>query len=141
MITTKLEIYLIGLLIVILGDVGFYVLGRWQESQHIQAKQNAADVTELHSILVEATQMRDNDERARQATDAYISRINEGLTDVASKFAKLPSVVVDSRGCADVSPNWSLRFNATADLPAGSALNGSGVDPAGLQPAPVPPTR
>ena len=138
---TRLEIYLIALLVVILGDAGFYVLGRWQESQHVASKQNAADVQELHSILSDAIAVRDKDSLARQATDAYMARVKEGLTDVASEFARLPSVVVDTRGCADIAPAWGMRWNATADLPAGSAVSGGGDDPAGLHDASVPPAR
>ena len=140
-VMTRLEIYLVALVIIILGDAAFYVLGRWQESQHVAAKQNAADVQELHSILSDAIVLRDKDSLARQATDAYMARVNKGLTDVASKFAKLPSVVVDTRGCADIAPAWGMRWNATADLPAGSAVSGGGDDPAGLHAASVPAAR
>jgi len=81
-------------------------------------------------MFSDAIALRDRDSLARQATDAYMARVNEGLTDVASKFAKLPSVVVDTRGCTDIAPAWDMRWNATADLPAESAVSGVGDNPA-----------
>lgn len=119
---TKLEIYGAILAIVLLGDLGFYFLGRYQEDKANRADQALADQKATREILDRAITLRGLDDKGADATDLLIAGINQRLTDVNSKFAKLPNVVVDARGCPQLGDNFGLRWNAAADLSAGSAV-------------------
>lgn len=138
---TKLEIYCVVGLMIVFGNAGFYALGRWHGEKQVYLEQAKADQAETRKILDRAIDIRNSDDQGRSITNEFIHRVTQGLSDVNTKFAKLPNVVVDSRGCSDFSPAFSLRYNAVSDLLSGHAIDPAGDIAHGVPADGLPPSR
>ena len=137
---SRLEIYAIVLVVLALGFVGAYFKGRLDEKAAITQKTNADNTLAMQRWVDVAQQRTQADDLARSQTLALIDTVNLGMEDVNTKFAKVPTVVVDARGCERLTASARLRWNAVellsagpADEPAGSAA--PGAVPAGDVPA------
>lgn len=141
----KLEIYAIaigaGLLLLALGTLGGYFKGRLDEKVAITQKQLADNAQAMQRYEVVSQNRADADDAARQRTIAFIVAVDQGLANVNAKFSKLPSVVLDARGCERLTPASALRWNATELLPSGPAPNAAGSAPEAVSAAAVPTTR
>jgi hypothetical protein len=127
-VISRPEIYGIGLVILLLGFVGAYFKGRLDEKAAIVRQINADNTVAMQKWVNTAEQRSQADDLARQRTQILLDTIDRGITNVNTKFAKLPTVVVDARGCERLTPNARLRWNAVellssgpADPPAGGA--------------------
>ncbi len=132
----KLEIYAIaisaGLLLLVLGTAGGYLKGRLDEKSALVERQLADNAKAMQDAATAAQTRAAADDQARQKALEFAAQIDVRIADVNTRFSKLPSVVVDSRGCERLTPNAGMRWNATELLPTGPAAN-----PAGGAPGPV----
>lgn len=134
---SKLEIYGIVLAVLLLGFVGAYWKGRLDEKAAITTKQLADNAAALQKAADAGAERATADDTARQKAVDFIATVDQGIASVNAKFAKLPTVVVDARGCERLSPNAGMRWNAVELLPTGSTANPAGNAPAGVPAVPV----
>lgn len=134
LLLTKLEMYAIVAVLLIAVIVGAYFKGRNDEKDTFASKQLIANAKVLQDSLDSAHARMEEDDKARQTTEEFIARTRQGLSDVNTKFAKLPNVVVDTRGCSQLGDNFRMRWAAAAGVSAGPTLDTSGV-PSAVVPA------
>ena len=120
---TRLEIYGIALLVLILALFGSYEKGRMVERAAIQKTQEAANAKALQDELLAAQQRTAADNAARDAANQFITHVNGELDALQHKYGSLPNIVVDAHGCPGLSPNFGLRWDAAASMSAGSTDN------------------
>jgi hypothetical protein len=137
---TKLEIYGIALLVLVLALGGSYFKGRHDEFRATATEQLAANAKALEAAATAQAARADADDKARRKANDFIDQIDQGIASVKAKFAQLPSVVVDAHGCPQLTDAARLRWDAIELLPAGptadAAGNPSAALPAGQVPAP-----
>jgi hypothetical protein len=138
-VINKLEIYGIVLIVLALGFVGAYFKGRLDEKAAITQKQLADNAQKMTAYEGTLESRANADDAARQKALAFIAQVDQGLANVKSQFSKLPSVVVDARGCERLSPISGMRWNAVELLPAGPVANTAGSTPEAVPAAPVSP--
>lgn len=136
---SRLEIYGIALLVLALALAGSYAKGRLDEKSEITQKQLADNAQAMQRYQDVAKDRADDDDKARQRMLAFIATIDQGLDNVSAKFSKLPSVVVDARGCERITPAAALRWNAVELLPAGSTDQPTRKPPDPLPASQMPP--
>lgn len=136
----KFEIYGIVLAILLLGFVGAYFKGRLDEKTAITTRQLADNAQALQKAADGAAARAIADDTARQKAVDFIATVDQGITNVNAKFAKVPTVVVDARGCERLTPASSMRWNAVELLPAGPTPDTTGGAPASVPAAAVPPS-
>jgi len=139
-VINKLEIYGIALVVAILCACAAYIKGRFDEKAAIVRKTNADNTVAMQRWVETAQQRSQADDLARQRTQDFINTVTQGIDHVNAKFARLPTVVVDARGCERLTTAARMRWNAVellsagqADAPAGSAA--PDAVPAGSVPA------
>lgn len=140
-VISKLEIYGIVFAVLMLGFVGAYFKGRLDEKAAITTKQLADNASALQKAADAAAARTTADDAARQKAVDFIATVDQGITNVNAKFAKVPTVVVDARGCERLTPASSMRWNAIELLPAGPVANPAGSAPSSVPAASVPAPR
>ncbi len=135
---TKLEIYGVLLLVLGLALGGSYAKGRYDEAGSIHKSELAADAQALDKANAALQARAAADDAARGRTLDFLNAVNGGLQRVQDQFGKLPQVVVDAHGCADLSGNFGLRWNAAAWSLPGAPRPGAGDAHAGLPADPLP---
>lgn len=123
MITAKLEAYGIALVVMILCCVGAYFKGRLDVERSITTQQQAANARALQSAADAATARAGADDQARQRAADFIKTVDQGLEAVRAKFANLPTVVVDGRGCPQLTDAARDRWNAVELIPSQEAAD------------------
>lgn len=126
---TKLEIYGIALVGLLLVFFGAYLKGRHDEATEIHQRQLAADATELQKQLKIGQDRADEDAKARDMMSAFINVLNGKIQNVQKQFASIPQVVIDASGCPAISDAARLRWNAVTGMPTGSADDGAAGQP------------
>lgn len=135
---TRLEIWGIGLLILALALGGAYFKGRHDEYHTVVNEQLAANEKALTAAAAAATARAAADDTARQKATDFIASVDQGISHVNAQFASLPPVVVDARGCPQLTPAAGMRWNAIELLPAGPTPDATGSAPATVPASPVP---
>lgn len=138
LLLTKLEMYGIVAVLLVAAILGAYFKGRNDEKDTFASKQLIANAKVLQDSLDSARARMEEDDKARQTTEEFIARTRQGLSDVNTKFSKLPNVVVDARGCPQLGDNFRLRWDTTSGVSTGPALDTPGVPIATLPVAKVP---
>lgn len=134
---SKLEIYAIVLAVLALGFVGAYFKGRLDEKAAITTKQLADNAIVLQKAADAAGARAIADDAARQKAVDFIATVDQGISNVNAKFSKLPTVVVDARGCERLTPNAGMRWNAVELLPSGPTADTTGSAPESMPAAPL----
>ncbi len=141
----KLEIYAIAigaaLLLTLLSATGAYFKGRFDEKAAITQKQLADNAQKMTGYQDTLEKRAAADDTARDKALAFVADIDKRMDGINAKFAKLPNVVVDARGCERLTDTARLRWNSIELLPAGPTDQPAGIPPDALQPAPMPPAR
>lgn len=132
----RLEIYAIILAVFGLSLTAAYFKGRFDMQKAITTKQLADNAAALQKANDELTKRAEADDKARKLTEDFIDRVTSGLGAVNAKFAKLPNVVMDAHGCADLNDNFRLRWNSGAGV-LGASGQGAGEPGAAVRGAVV----
>lgn len=139
MITSRLEIYGIALVILVIAIGGAYFKGRLDAERSIAQKQ-LADNSQAMQRYANVEQSREQaDDLARQKTLAFMGAVEQGIANVNSKFSSL--AMVDSRGCERLTGDARLRWNAVELLPAGPTEQPAGSAPGAVPVGAMPPAR
>jgi len=137
----RLEIYGIILAIWALTVIAAELHGRYEEHKVAAEKQLAANAVKMTDYGKTIEGRAAADDAARERMTAFMDQVSKGLTNVQAKFASLPSVVVDPRGCSVLTPDAGMRWNAVELVPPGSANNATGRAPQTVPAPAVPPAR
>jgi hypothetical protein len=138
---SALERYALFALIIALSLGGAYFKGRHDKAAEDTKTQLAADAAELQMANAAMLAREAADDAARARAETFMANVDRGLAHVQDQFGKLPQVVVDARGCADLSGNFGLRWNAAAGSVSGASGPPTGsVSPSGVQPDALPAT-
>ncbi|HXH91212.1 MAG TPA: hypothetical protein VNN25_06500 [Thermoanaerobaculia bacterium] len=131
----RLEIYAIaigaGLLLLVLGTTGGYFKGRLDEKAAITQKQLADDAKKMTDYQGTLEKRAAADDTARDKALAFVADIDKRMDGINAKFAKLPNVVVDARGCERLTDAARLRWNSVELLPTGNVDATSPIQPGG----------
>ena len=117
---SRLEIYAILLVMLGASIAGAYYKGKHDKGEEIQTAQLAADAVALGKMRDAMIQRALADDAARAKADEFVGAVDKGIANAKAKFGQLPQIVVDSRGCAAIGPNFGLRWNAAADSVPGA---------------------
>src|SRR5436305_59292 len=109
---TKLEVYGIVAALIVAAVLASYFKGRSDEHRTITTEQLAANAKALQDAATAATARAAADDTARQKAADLISTVDQGIANVNAKFAKVPAVVVDSRGCSQLGDAVRMRWNS-----------------------------
>lgn len=141
----KLEAYGIAIAAFIIISVAAFFMGDFygtlkeRDSTQIKlAQANEAAVKNYGDVLQTRSQ---DDAQAHARTVDLIAAINEGIDSVHTKFASLPNVVVDARGCPSLTDTARLRWNAVELLPSGPIDTSPGQPSGAVSAVPVSPAR
>ena len=135
---TKAEIYGIVVVVLLLGFAAAYFKGYSNGKEAVVQKtldDNARKMGEYQQV---ADGRATADDLSRQKALAFVSDIDKRMDSVNAKFAKLPNVVVDARGCERLTDAAGVRWNNVELVPAGSPVDAPG-DAVGPVQSPVVP--
>jgi non-canonical (house-cleaning) NTP pyrophosphatase len=135
---TRLEVYGAVFLLLVLAIGAAYFKGCRDTERRISNEQAVANVKALEDSTRAAEARAIADDSARAKADQFRAEVEEGIENVRAKFARVPTVVVDDRGCQRLTDAARLRWNAVELLPAGSTLSAAGESAAAVPAEPVP---
>jgi hypothetical protein len=137
----RLEIYAIILAVWGLTVIAAELHGRYEEHKAASEKQLAANAEKITDYGKTLEGRNAADRAAQDQWTAFMAQVAKGIDNVNAKFAGLPSVVVDPRGCAVLTPDAGMRWNAVELVPAGPANDAAGHAAQGVPAPAVPPPR
>lgn len=140
---SRLEVYIIlGLLIALpAAFFGGDLHGHLAEARAVHSKQTEADAKALSDALRQAQELLAGDQAAAQRAADKLGAINKGIDDAAARLGKLPSVVVDARGCERLSSDWGLRWDSVESLSGRPSDGPPGLAPGAVRAGDVQPPR
>lgn len=130
MIIAKLELYAVALVVILIAMGGAYFKGGSDRERKIHTEEAAQLTTALQTAAVAAQARAASDDAARLKADALLKTLDDNLLDLDKRFAHVPQVVVDTRGCATVAPAFRVRWNSLEALLPTSGQSSSSVSAA-----------
>ena len=108
----RLEVYAIVFVLLLAGMGAAYYKGGADKERSIHEKEAAQMVDALRDGAIAAASRAEADDIARTRAQEFIERAEKGLTEINRRFANVPQVVVDSKGCSTLSDGFRMRWNA-----------------------------
>jgi hypothetical protein len=120
----KLEIYAILALMLVATGGGLYFKGRHDEKV-ILTEKALADSAKVLSDANDALRARtEADNAARGVANNFMATVQSNMMEVNTRFAHVPQVIINDKGCPDIAPSFRLRWNAdTYAVEAGPGTN------------------
>jgi hypothetical protein len=141
----KLEAYGIAIAAFVIISVAAFFMGDFygtlKERDAAQTKLTQANEAALRNYGDVLQTRSADDSQAHARTVDLLAAINEGIDGVQKKFAGLPNVVMDARGCPSLTDTARLRWNAVELLPTGPIDEPAGSTAGAVSTGAVSPSR